>query len=79
MCEVAIGIASSVLDRNLLGFDVVAREDGRPCILEVNDLSLASIMVQMGKPLFGDETERVVDWCLENHRLDFFRHFRTWY
>lgn len=79
MCDVACQVAKRVPDFNIMGFDMVARKDGRPCIIEVNTTSIASIMIQMGHPLFGDETEQLVDWCAANRRFDFFRHFRTFY
>jgi hypothetical protein len=79
MCGVAVEVARKVLDYNVMGFDVMARPDGAPCIIEVNTTSIASIMIQMAHPLFWDETERVVEWCESNRRLDVFRHIRTFY
>jgi len=79
MCDVAITVASRVPEYNLLGFDMVVREDGRPCVIEVNATSIACVHVQMNRPFFGDETEEVVDWCLAHRDYDRFNHFRTWY
>lgn len=79
MSRVACDIARRVPGHNLLGFDMIMRDDGVPCVIEVNATSLASIMVQMSKPLFGEETEEVVEWCLRNRRFDQFKHVRTFY
>lgn len=79
MCAAACEVAARVPDYNILGFDMVARENGTPCIIEVNTTSIASIMIQMGHPLFGDETDQVIDWCVKNRRLDTFKHIRTFY
>ncbi len=79
MCEVARRIASRVPDCNIMGFDLVARLDGRPCVLEVNATSIASVMIQMGHPLFGEETELLVEWCVKNMKFDRFQHLRTFY
>ena len=80
MCDAAVEVARKVPDYNIMGFDVMVRPDGRPCIIEVNTTSLASVVIQMSHPLFGDETERLVEWCALNR--DFFarfRHIRTFY
>ena len=79
MCEVSVEVARKIVDYNIMGFDIIARPDGMPCVIEVNTTSIAAIMMQMGHPMFGDETEHVVDWCCKNRRLDIFKHFRTWY
>ena len=80
MCEKICQIASKVPDYNLLSFDVIARPDGSPCVVEINACAMTLTQLQTCRPLFGDETERVVDWCLENrYRFDKFNHFRTWY
>lgn len=79
MCAAACRVAARVPDFNIMGFDMIAREDGRPCIIEVNTTSIASVMIQMGHPLFGEETEQLVDWCVGHRQFDFFKHFRTFY
>ena len=79
MCDAAVEVARKVLDYNIMGFDVMTRPDGVPCIIEVNTTSIASIMIQMAHPLFKDETERVVEWSESNRRFDSFRHIRTFY
>ena len=80
MCDAAVEVARKTLDYNIMGFDVMARPDGKPCIIEVNTTSLASVMIQMSHPLFGDETERLVEWCVSNRdKFDRFSHIRTFY
>lgn len=79
MCEACVKVAERVPDFNLLSFDVIARPDGTPCIIEINATSMTLAQVQTMRPLFGDETEKVVDWCAMHRNLDFFRHIRTWY
>ena len=53
--------------------------EGRPFVIEINSTSLCCIEAQMSGPMFGGDTEQVVDWCLANRRLDAFKHLRTWY
>jgi len=79
MCEVVCNIAKKVPGFNLLSFDVVAREDGTPCVIEINATSMTLAQLQTQRPLFGVETEQVVEWC-KHHRAQFdsFNHFRTW-
>lgn len=79
MCKLACQVARKVPDYNVLGFDVIVRADGSPCIVEINSTSLCCIEVQQSGPMFGEDTEKVVEWCLRNARYDLFRHFRTWY
>lgn len=79
MCEVACGIARKVPGYNLLSFDMIAREDGTPCVIEINATSMTLAQLQTVRPLFGDETEQVVDWCASHRKFDCFKHIRTWY
>ena len=79
MCEVCVRVAERVPDFNLLSFDVIARPDGTPCIIEINATSMTLAQVQTVRPLFGDETEKVIDWCAAHRQFDFFQHVRTWY
>lgn len=79
MCEVCVQVAERVPDFNLLSFDVIARPNGVPCIIEINASSMTLAQVQTVRPLFGDETEKVVDWCAAHKDFDRFDHFRTWY
>lgn len=65
---------------NLLSFDLVVRADGRVCIVEVNPRSQGIDMMEHDfGPLFGDYTEKVVEWCVAHKELDTFQHIRTWY
>lgn len=75
----AVSIASKVPGYNILGFDFVVRSDGRPCVIEINATSLCCIEAQQSGPMFGEDTEDVVDWCLEHRSFDQFDHIRTWY
>lgn len=72
-------IAARVPDFNVLGFDVIARPNGHPCIIEINATSLCAIEVQMSSSIFGSDTEKMIEWCAENARYDKFAHLRTWY
>lgn len=80
MAQAVCDIAKRVPAYNLLSFDVIAREDGTPCIIEINATSMTLAQLQTCRPLFGDETEEVVRWC-EAHRAQFdtFKHIRTWF
>lgn len=79
MCEVACKIAAKVPGYNLLSFDMVVREDGKPCVIEINATSMTLAQLQTVKPLFGDETDQVIDWCANHRKFDKFNHIRTWY
>ena len=79
MCTAACAIAAKIPDFNLLGFDVMIRADGRPCVVEINATSLCAIEVQMSGPMFGEDSERVAEWCATNRKFDHFSHLRTWY
>jgi len=79
MCALAVKIASRIPDFNLLGFDIMLRDDGRPCIVEINTTSLCAIEVQQSGPMFGNDTQTLLDWCNEYKYLDTFKHLRTWY
>ena len=79
MRDVCVKVAERVPDFNLLSFDVIARPDGTPCIIEINATSMTLAQVQTVRPLFGDETKEVIDWCAAHRQFDFFQHIRTWY
>lgn len=66
MCNACIEVAQKVPGFHILSFDVIARPDGRPCIIEINAKTQGVEQLQMRRPLFGDETEIVRDWCLEH-------------
>lgn len=80
MAQVVCEVASRIPSYNLLSFDVVAREDGTPCVIEINATSMTLAQLQTSRPLFGDETEQLVQWCEENRsKFDTFKHLRTFY
>lgn len=79
MCDVCVQVAERVPDFNLLSFDVIARPNGIPCIIEINATSMTLAQVQTVRPLFGEETQKVIDWCSKHRDFDFFQHIRTWY
>ncbi len=71
---------SRILAFNLLSLDLVQRADGSICIVEINATSQGIIQVQYDfGGLFGEHTEKVVDWCAAHREYDRFAHFRTWY
>ena len=80
MVETALSIHRNILSYNLLSFDMVQREDGSICVVEINATSQGITQLQYDfGGLFGEYTERLVDWCATNISLDAFKHFRTWY
>ena len=79
MCKVACEVAKKVPGYNLLSFDMIARPEGTPCIIEINATSMTLAQLQTVRPLFGGETEEVMHWCAAHRSLDVFKHFRTWY
>ncbi|MGI6079029.1 MAG: sugar-transfer associated ATP-grasp domain-containing protein [Fastidiosipilaceae bacterium] len=79
MSSLCCAIAKRIPDFNLLSFDVIVKPDGTPCIIEVNATSVTLAQLQTVRPLFGDETEQVVNWCAAHRDFDRFKHIRTWY
>lgn len=79
MCNVVCEIAAKIPGFNLLSFDVIIQDNGEPCVIEINATSMAMARLQTIRPLFGDETEQVVDWCAGHRKFDDFNHLRTWY
>lgn len=80
MVETAKAIHSKIALFNLLSFDLVQRDDGSICVVEINATSQGIIQVQYGfGGLFGANTERLVDWCAAHREFDTFHHIRTWY
>lgn len=80
MVEIASAIHKNILSYNLLSFDLVQRDDGSICVIEINATSQGITQLQYDfGGLFGEYTEQVVDWCSKHLELDRFSHFRTWY
>lgn len=80
MIETAKDIHSRILSYNLLSFDLVQRDDGSICVIEINATSQGITQLQYDfGGLFGEYTEQVVEWCANHLELDRFSHFRTWY
>ena len=80
MVEMAKRIHAKIMDFNLLSFDLVQRQDGSICVVEINATSQGITQLQYDfGGLFGEHTERLVDWCAVNTRNDVFKHFRTFY
>lgn len=80
MVETARAIHKKILAYNLLSFDLVQRNDGTVCVVEINATSQGITQLQYDfGGLFGEYTEKVVDWCEKHVSLDSFKHFRTWY
>jgi hypothetical protein len=80
MVETAFAIHKNILSYNLLSFDLVQRDDGTICVIEINATSQGITQLQYDfGGLFGEYTEKVVEWCADHLELDRFSHFRTWY
>jgi hypothetical protein len=80
MVEKAKEIHSKILAYNLLSFDFVQRDDGSICVIEINATSQGITQLQYDfGGLFGEYTEKVVDWCANHCQFDKFNHIRTWY
>lgn len=80
MIETAVAIHKNILSYNLLSFDLVQREDGSICVVEINATSQGVTQLQYDfGGLFGKHTERLVEWCSAHQNNDVFNHFRTWY
>ena len=80
MKELACHYAAKVHNMNMLSWDMLADKNGNVKILEVNATSQSHDWLQFDfGALFGDYTEKVVDWCAAHLDYDRFAHFRTWY
>ena len=80
MRDIAIRYAEKVPDMNMLSWDMIADKNGNIKILEANAASQSSDWLQFAfGPLFGDETENVVEWCASHLQYDWFSHIRTFY
>lgn len=76
----AIYYASKVHNMNMLSWDTITDKEGRVKVLEVNATSQSSDWLQFGfGGLFGEYTEKVVEWCATHKDFDRFEHIRTWY
>ena len=79
MKELVIKAAERIPYMNILGWDVLVEKGGKIRILEVNSMCLGMDWLQYDfGGLFGDYTERVIDWCSNHIRYDKFSHLRTW-
>ena len=80
MCKVACECHANIPNANLLSWDMVVDENKIVKILEVNAKSQGVDWPQFDfGALFGDDTEAVIDWCVEHKKNDKFAHFRTWF
>jgi hypothetical protein len=80
MVECAIEITKTITNRNLLSFDLVPREDGSICVVEINATGQGITQLQFDHGgLFGEYSEKVVEWCLAHKDNAHFLHFRTFY
>ena len=80
MKELACKYAARINTMNMLSWDMLADKAGGIKILECNEISQSHDWLQFDfGSLFGQCTERVVDWCAGHIGLDYFNHFRTWY
>ena len=80
MVDVAKKIHARIMAYNLLSFDLVPRQDGSICVVEINAISQGITQLQYDfGGLFGEHTEQLVNWCASNIKYDSFKHIRTWY
>lgn len=80
MEELVTKIAARIPYHNILSFDVIPDRDEQIKIVEVNASSQGITQLQYDHGgLFGEYSEKVVDWCAENLHLDRFNHIRTFY
>lgn len=80
MSEVACQYAARIPNFSLLSWDFIADKNGAVKILELNETRQGTDWQQYDfGPFFGALTDKVVDWCVEHQRYDYFRHIRTWY
>lgn len=78
MSEVVIEIASNIPNHNIISWDVVADCDGQVKIIEMNLTAQSSDVPQLSfGPLFGEYTEKVIDWVVKHENNSNFKHFRT--
>ena len=62
--------AVNIPNDNILAWDVVVTRTGEVKFLEVNAYSIGIDWMQYAfGPLFGDLTEKVIDWCATHHEL----------
>ena len=70
MKATVIALAAKIPYMNILAWDVVSTPDHEVKILEVNSYSISVDWIQYGNgPLFGDYTQRVIDWCRAHRHL----------
>ncbi len=80
MKKTAIEHAKRIPYFNLLSFDLLPDPSGEIKIVEINATSQGITQLQFDHGgLFGEYTESVIEWCVENKGLDTFAHFRTFY
>lgn len=80
MAAAACRIAARVPYFNLLSFDFVPTGEGTVKCVEINATSEGITQLQYDHGgLFGDYSERVVEWCLAHRANDTFSHVRTFY
>lgn len=80
MVAAAKEVHSRIMAFNLLSFDLVQRKDGSICIVEINSTSQGITQLQYDfGGLFGEHTEKVVEWCAAHQENDAFQHIRTFY
>ena len=80
MVQTAKEVAQRMPYYNILSFDLLPDQTGRTKIVEINATSQGIVWLQYDfGGLFGEHTEKLVDWCASNKHLDTFNHFRTWF
>lgn len=80
MKTMACRYAERVPNMNMLSWDMLADKDGKVKILEVNATSQSHDWLQFDfGPLFGEDTDALIDWCVAHRSFDTFAHLRSWY
>lgn len=78
MCETITSLAHRLPHFNMISWDVVATAEGDVKIIEVNLCSQGTNILQFDfGSVFGEYTEKIVDWVAEHKNLDNVRHLRT--
>lgn len=80
MEHLAISVATRIPYYHLLSFDLIPDVNEQIKIVEINATSQGITQMQYDHGgLFGEHTEKVVDWCVNHLEFDEFKHFRTFY
>lgn len=80
MSKTITTLASNIPNHNFISWDVIVDNQGQVKIIEANLSSQNPDICQLAfGPLFGDYTEKIIDWVVNHERYSTFKHFRTFY